>query len=66
MEAQIGRLGATGPTSFERVPLALGQDQPQKGMAQHKGNYYMTVDPTSDEIAYIVAFTPRLPVEITE
>jgi hypothetical protein len=67
MEAQIGRLGATGPTSFERVQFPGGIREPEQGMGQYKGNYYMTVEPIySEEVAYFIAFTPRLPVEITE
>lgn len=64
MEMQIGKMGSTGPTDFERVPLARFQDS-EKGMLLFKGNYYLLIEISGSmeaTPAYAVAFTPRVPV----
>jgi hypothetical protein len=60
-EMQIGKMGASGPVEFERVPFSSFVDA-EAGMILFKGNYYLLVENELEVPAFLIAFTPRLPV----
>ncbi len=65
-DMQIGRIGASGPTDFERVPFARPVEWSEKGMLMFNGNYYIEGRPPWPfedwEPAFIIMFTPHIPV----